>query len=367
MKVAFFLPHLTDGGVAHSSFILAEQFVAHGHEVDILTIRPNPAMTGEPPAGARVIDLGAGRAATAIPALARYLRREKPSGMISVQHFANTTAVLAKVLAWSRTKLVLSERMFVDAALERDKGIRRLVLPRLMWLLYRKANAVVANSSANADRLGELLGWERGRVRTIYNPTFHPSISGLAEEPLDDPWFAPGEPPVVLTVGRLSVEKDYGVLVRAFAKIKQTVDCRLVIVGEGPERASLEALVRELGVADEVDLPGHRANPYSYMSRAALFVLSSQYEGLPNVLIEAQACGVPVLSTDCPTGPREILMDGAAGVLVPVGDVGALADQATRLLNDRSLAQGLADEATSHLSRFDPETCYQAYLGLLEG
>ena len=319
-----------------------------------------------PPSGVYVVDLGAKRALTSIPSLAKYLRRERPSALISAQHFANVSAVIARSLAHRDVKLVLTERVFIDEALKRDRGLGALVLPRLMRLLYARADAVVANAGDSAERLAQMLGWSPGSVRTIYNPTFDPSIRLMADEPVSESWFSPAEPPVVLGVGRLAPQKDFGILVRAFAAIRAKLDCRLVILGEGPERALLEALARDLGVTDDVKLPGHKSNPYSYMTRAALFVLSSRYEGLPNVLIEAQASGVPVLSTDCPTGPREILLDGSAGVLVPVGDVEAMAEQGVRLLTDRAFAQSLADEATANLSRFDPETCYQAYLELLE-
>jgi glycosyltransferase involved in cell wall biosynthesis len=366
LKIAFFLPHLADGGVARSSFLLAERFVEHGHDVDILTISPSLSMTLTPNCAVRILDLGAKRSAFSIPALVKYLRDERPFALISAQHFANVSAVIARSLARQHTRLILTERLSIDEALKRDHGIRALVLPHLMRLLYGRADAVVANAGDSADRLGEMLGWTRGRVRTIYNPTFDPSIRLMAEEPVAEGWFSTGEPPVVLSVGRLAPQKDFGSLIRAFVVMKAKLDCRLVIIGDGPERSILEALARELGVADSVELPGHRLNPYSYMSRAAVFVLASRYEGLPNVLIEAQACGVPVLSTDCPTGPREILMDGSAGVLVAVGDVGAMAKQGVRLLTDQAFAQGLADEATAHLFRFHPEACYQAYLEILE-
>jgi glycosyltransferase involved in cell wall biosynthesis len=366
LKVAFFLPHLADGGVARSSFILAGRFIQHGHSVDILTILPSQTMTIAPPDGARVIDLGAKRALSSIPSLVKYIRRERPSALISAQYFANVSAVLARSLARRDVKLVLTERSAVEEALKRDRGLSAKALPWLMRLLYGRADAVVANAGDGAERLARFLGWPPGSVRTIYNPTFDPSIRVLAEEAPTESWFAPGERPVVLSVGRLAPEKDFGVLLRAFAAIRAKLECRLVMVGEGPDRANLEALAGELGVAGDVEFPGHRANPYSYMSRAALFVLSSLNEGLPNVVIEAQACGVPVLSTDCPTGPREILLDGAAGALVPVGDVEAMAEAGLRLLTDRATAQGLAEEATAQLSRFEPETCYRAYLDLLE-
>lgn len=366
LKVAFFLPHLADGGVARSSFILAGRFIQHGHSVDILTIHASQTMTIAPPDGARVIDLGAKRALRSIPSLVKYIRREQPSALISAQHFANVSAVLACSLARRDLKLVLTERLSIDEALKRDRGLSAKALPWLMRLLYGRADAVVANAGDSAAALAQFLGWSPGSVQTIYNPTFDPSIRLMAEEPVAESWFEPGERPVVLSVGRLEPQKDFGVLLRAFAAIRAKLECRLVIVGEGGDRASLEALAGELGVAGDVEFPGHRANPYSYMSRAALFVLSSSYEGLPNVVIEAQACGVPVLSTDCPTGPREILLDGTAGVLVPVGDGEAMAEEGVRLLTDRAFAQSLADEATAHLSRFEPETCYQVYLELLE-
>jgi glycosyltransferase involved in cell wall biosynthesis len=146
------------------------------------------------------------------------------------------------------------------------------------------------------------------------------------------PWFAPDQPPVILGVGRLTAQKDFVNLLRAFAIVKQSRPSRLVILGDGPERAALGDLIDRLDLVSDVDMPGFDANPYSYMSRAAVFVLSSAWEGLPTVLIEAMACGTPVVATDCRSGPAEILVGGRFGELVPVGDAAALAAAILRTL-----------------------------------
>src|SRR5690606_29880659 len=138
-------------------------------------------------------------------------------------------------------------------------------------------------------------------------------------------WFAAGQPPVVLGVGSLTPRKDFATLVEAFAELRRRRPARLIVLGEGPERARLERLVDDLGLSDDVDLPAFTRNPFAYMSRAAVYVLSSNLEGLPGSLIQALACGCPSVATDCPSGPREILQDGRVGPLVDVGDAGAMA------------------------------------------
>jgi glycosyltransferase involved in cell wall biosynthesis len=163
------------------------------------------------------------------------------------------------------------------------------------------------------------------KIKVIYNPVITPELFARAEEPLDHPWFRPGEPPVVLGVGRLTQAKDFPTLIRAFALVRKERPARLMILGEGEERPKLEALVRELRLEEDVALPGFVDNPYKYMKRAAVFVLSSRWEGFGIVLVEAMALGTPVVATDCPSGPAEILENGKWGRLVPPGDPEALA------------------------------------------
>ena len=181
-------------------------------------------------------------------------------------------------------------------------------------------------------------GLSRQQVCVICNPVVTPEIFSKAQEPVDHPWFAPGQPPVVLGAGRLTIQKDFPTLIRAFALVRAQRRARLMILGEGEERPKLEALVRELGLEEDMALPGFAGNLYAYMARAAVFVLSSRWEGFGNVLVEAMALGTPVVSTDCPSGPAEILERGKWGKLVPVGDIVALSAGVVAELDNPSLS-----------------------------
>ena len=202
----------------------------------------------------------------------------------------------------------------------------------------------------------------RSAIRTIYNPVVDEKLREMAAEALDHPWFQPGAPSVVLGVGRLILQKDFATLLRAFAILNARRRARLVILGEGRLRPALESLARELGVEDHVALPGFAENPYRYMSRAAVFALSSIYEGLPGVLIQALACGCPVVSTDCPGGSAEILHGGQVGRLVPMQDAEALADALDNTLAESASAHDLRERA----ARFSVQHISREYLDYLD-
>jgi len=199
--------------------------------------------------------------------------------------------------------------------------------------VYPWADAIVAVSNGVADDLSLTAGIPRERITTIYNPVVMPELHEKARAALNHPWFAPGTPPVLLGAGRLVAQKDFTTLIKAFARVRAVRPARLMILGEGEQRGSLEGLARELGVSADVTLPGFVLNPFPYMARASVFVLSSAWEGLPGVLIQALACGCPVVSTDCPSGPVEILENGKYGPLVPVGDDEVLAQAILSVLN----------------------------------
>ena len=199
------------------------------------------------------------------------------------------------------------------------------MVPHLVKRFYPWADYVIGISRGVADDLSQTAGLPRERIKILYNPVVTPELREKARAPLNHPWFEAGQPPVILAVGRLTKQKDFPTLIRAFAQVRQSRPARLLILGEGPDRPALEALVNQLGLEDSVAMPGFVDNPYAYMSRASLYVLSSRWEGLPTVLIEALYCGPPIIAMDCPSGPREILADGQHGLLVPVGDITALA------------------------------------------
>jgi glycosyltransferase involved in cell wall biosynthesis len=265
------------------------------------------------------------RVSSSLPALVRYLRKERPQALLSALNHANVIAVIAHRLANVPTRLVLSERTNVSRSANQPQTLRqRCVLPLMRWS-YRKADALVAVSEGVADDLARTISLPREHIDVVYNPVITAELERRAGEAVDHPWFGEGKPPVILAVGRLTPAKDYPTLLRAFSKVRSKHDCRLIILGEGELRPKLEALVKDLDIGDSVQMPGFVENPFSWMRQATLFVLSSAWEGLPNVLIQAMACGTQVISTDCDSGPREILEGGKWGQLVPVSSPDAMA------------------------------------------
>jgi glycosyltransferase involved in cell wall biosynthesis len=207
------------------------------------------------------------------------------------------------------------------------------ILDILMKRMYDSAEKVVAVSKGVATDMYETLSLE-DEPKVIYNPVVTPSLFHQANEPLNDPWFNPDSPPVVLSAGRLQEEKDFTTLINAFVQLRKEIPSRLVILGKGDKKKKLKRTAKEYNVADDVRFPGFVDNPYKYMKRADVFALSSKREGLPTVLIEAMACGTPVVSTDCPSGPAEILEGGKWGYLVPVGDPDKLCAAISKAFDD---------------------------------
>ena len=257
----------------------------------------------------------------------------------------------------------MTERNTTTAATRRGRTWKRRYLPGLLRHAYPMADAIVAVSDGVADRLARKTGLPRAAIRTVYNPVVVPELPALAAEPVAHPWFRPGGPPVVLGVGRLVEQKDFPTLLRAFALVRQRRPARLVILGDGPAEArrDLEAVAAGLGCAEDLDLPGFVANPFAYMARASVFALSSLHEGLPGALIQALACGCPVVSTDCPSGPSEILEHGRHGRLVPVGDHEALASAILACLDDPSGRE----ERVARAAAFGLERAVDRYLALI--
>jgi glycosyltransferase involved in cell wall biosynthesis len=232
-----------------------------------------------------------------------------------------------------------------------------------MRVLYPSADAVVAVSAGVADGLASRAGLRRDRITVIHNPIVTPEIAEKAAAGLDHPWFAPGQSPVFLAAGRLTVQKDYPTLLRAFAQLRQRRAARLVILGVGELRDELAAQVSSLGLAADVEFAGFQENPFAFMRRAAAFVLSSAWEGFGNVLVEALACGTQVVSTDCPSGPAEILDGGRFGHLVQVGDASALAAAMEAALVHPLPAELLRERAQI----FSIDAALDRYLPLLLG
>lgn len=311
---------------------LATGLLALGHPVDIIAARTQGAHVEALPKQARLIRLAARHSTTALPALARYLRDDPPAVLLAAKERAIRTAVLARRLAGSCVPLYGRMGTTLSAALEDGNPIARHIRYSLLRSAYRRLDGLVAVSAGVADDVASITGMDPARIHVVRNPVIGPWLQQAADQQPNHPWFGDGGDPIVVGAGRLTRQKDFPTLLRAFALANRQRPCRLIVLGEGRDRPALEALSHELGVEQRVDLPGFRANPHALMARADLFVLSSLWEGSPNVLTEAMALGTPVVATDCPSGPREILDGGRIAPLVTMGDPQALSEAMLRTL-----------------------------------
>lgn len=323
-RIAIFFHDLGIGGAERVMLQLAQGFIEAGHEVDLVLARAEGPLRSELPSKARVIDFDTANPLRMLVKLMRYLRAETPKALLSPFEVTSVIAIAAKRITGVATRVVVR----ISVHLSRNKRpkqwkktLERLVVSRM----YPLADGIVTVSRGVAEDLAVYAGISLERVKVIYNPVLSDQIIRSADQPVIHPFFADPQCPVILGVGRLTEQKDFATLVKAFDILRRKIPSRLIILGDGEERQALEELIQTSGLQGLVDLPGFEINPYAFMKRASVFVLSSKWEGLPNVLIQALACGCPVISTDCLSGPSEILKGGEYGALVPVGDVEAMA------------------------------------------
>jgi glycosyltransferase involved in cell wall biosynthesis len=319
------MPSLGGGGAERVIVNLAAGFAVRGFRTDLVLASAEGPYLAKVPPSVRVVDLKASGVLRSVRSLAGYLRRERPVALLAALNHANLVAMAAARVPGARTRIVISIHSTIVREIQDAAGDRTWAI--IYWLLKRLhplADAIVAVSEGVAEDFARFANIARDRINVIPNAVITQALLDAASEAPSHPWFQ-DRTPVVLGVGRLVPSKNFPALIEAFALVSREHDARLVILGEGPERCALEAKVRQHGLQDSVALPGFLDNPYACMSRARVFALSSDFEGLPTVLIESLAVGTPVIATDCESGPREILRGGALGGLVPVGDVGALA------------------------------------------
>ncbi len=358
--IAIFIRSLHGGGAERVMLNLARSFIERGLSVELLLPRASGQYLAQVPPEVRLVDLKAQWVPASIPKLVGYLRQQRPTALLAALHYPCEIAVLAKRLAGVPTRVVVSERNTLSVEAQSIPQLSVRLTPLAARIFYPSADGIVAISQGVAEDLANVTGIPLERIQIIYNPVVNSEMLSKAKEFVDHPWFKPGEPPVILGVGRLHPQKDFPTLIRAFARVRQVRPARLMILGIGPEEARLKALVQELGLEEDVAMPGFAQNPYAYMAQAAVFVLSSAWEGLGNVLIEALAVGTPVVSTDCQSGPAEILAHGKYGLLTPVGNSEAMSEAILSVLsgNAKQVDPGWLDQ-------FTLEACTQKYLDAL--
>ncbi|MEO6922615.1 MAG: glycosyltransferase [Bryocella sp.] len=360
--IAVYMHTLYNGGVERVMFNLIQGFLERGVRVDLvldfLEYSPFESLL---PEGAHLVRLGATSAVQRLPKLAAYLKSARPDAVLSATHFANEIACVARIFARSKARLVLSEHTNLSADIRDSAGrVRPRILAATTRWIYPMADAVVAVSSGVADDMCRVSGLKRAKVTVVYNPIDFAQLKRLAAEPIQEPWLVDGGAPVIVGIGRLETQKNFPNMLRALEILRKTVPARLILLGEGAERESLTALVREMGLEDSVRMPGFVANPAAYVARANVFALSSSWEGMPVALIEALALGTPIVSTDCPSGPSEVLDGGRYGALVPTDDSEALAAAIEKVLGEE---RKVVDPAW--LARFDTREIVEQYLALM--
>ncbi|TCJ15429.1 glycosyltransferase [Parasulfuritortus cantonensis] len=361
--LAIFVASLFHGGVGKMRVHLMNEFARRGVKVDLLLAeRDSPYMDRLDPA-IRVVDMPTSNALTGVPFLAAYLFRRRPRVLLAQRLRVNALALRARAIARVPTRVFVTANTHMTTEIEALKPAKRPHHLALLRDYFPRDDGIISVSNGVAEDLAGLLGWPwpTPRIQVAPNPVVSPELYAMAAEPLDHPWLAPGEPPVVLGVGRLEPQKDFPTLLRAFARVRRERPCRLVILGEGKLRGELQDLAAELGVSDNLAMPGFVANPYQWMARASLFVLSSLWEGSPNGLTEALAVGVPLVATDCPSGPFEILEGGRWGPLVPMSDPDALAAAMLATLAQPPAAADLRQAA----QRYTLENSASRYLEIM--
>ena len=365
-RLAVLLSFSGDGGVERMVTNLCGEFANHV-QVDLLAIKAQGHHVSRIPSNVNLIRLKSKHSWTSVGEIARYLREAKPDAMLVAKDRAGRAAIKARRRVGADIPLWIRLGTNLSAALERKSAFNRWLRVAPMRRLYPLASGVIAVSEGVRQDTLAITGLPPERVRVIRNPVITPALETQAQEAVDHAWLLPREQrsePVIMGMGRLTRQKDFPSLLRAFAALQAQRASRLILLGEGRDREALSALAQELGVADRLDFAGFQKNPYAWLAKADLFVLSSAWEGSPNALTEALALGIPSVSTRCPSGPNELLDEGRYGSLVEVGDHAALSRAMQQTLA-HPLPSGTLRQAVDEYRVERSAATYLRTLGLL--
>ncbi len=358
LDAVFFVPSL-EGGIGRVVALLAIGLKEHGYKIEVWSASPNLGYASYIEEKLNVRYLGRGSLKSALKNLVGALRSARPNSLISASFHANCLALIAARLANASTQVIISDHPSIDSALQELPFFQRSAWRLLIKFLYRQADSHIGVSQGVAAAMARFSGIPLSEISVIPNPVISDEIFVQSKEDLAHPFFQAGEP-LILFVGRLSKEKNVLTLLSAFSQLQVNIKSKLILVGDGPEKQSLIKLSEAYGIDDRVSFVGHRNNPYPYFLRADLVALSSTREGLPTVLIEALAFGKRVVSTDCPSGPREILCNGLFGELVEMKNAEAFAEALNRALNNKQL-----NVPRSYLAKYSVQSAVSEYAKIL--
>lgn len=320
---------------------IANELHRRSHNVTLLVVEDAGPYRGDVADALPVVTLNGRNIVEMTRSLRLYLERNSADVVLSTLEIPNLAAVVATRYPISVPVVLRSASIYS----RRTRLGKHRCIPIVKRLVYPRADEIVTISDGVAQDLAGVTGMDASEFTTIYNPAYSPKIRERAETPVDNEWLTDDSRDVVVSVGSLKPAKDFPTLIRALSRLRDRSDAHLIILGEGDERAKLDDLVTELGLEKRVSFPGFVRNPYSHLGRADVFALSSAWEGFGNVIVEAMGCGTPVVCTDCPGGPAEILNNGEYGPLVPVGDATAMAEAIQKMLDDPTNPDLLATRA----------------------
>lgn len=362
MNIIFFIARYSHSGVPLAQLRLAKAFTRRGFKVNFVIGFVPPELKLPANLGFEVIDLAQQRTYKLLPRLMTIIRSQRPDIIFSAEDHLNTVVTAAVILTRSRAKLSVSSRVTPYDTYSNTIFSKRWVLKIISKALWWRADALTCVSKDMVKQYKKIFG--NTRHQAIYNVIVDSDLESKSSETVDHPWFFDKEIPIVISAGRLAPEKGYPDLIAAMKLVNERMPARLVILGEGPLRLQLQQMIDEAGLKDQAQLLGFQSNPYKFFARSRLFVLSSYVEGLPNVLVEAIACGCGVVSTDCPTGPSEVLSKGRFGELVPVRAPQAMAEAIIRLLDAAPTVDELREEAIFPFVEEQVIQTHQRVLGL---
>lgn len=359
-RIALFLNNLEVGGIERVSIELSQGFLAQGHNVDFILVQEKGVLLPQIPKGARIINLKSTHSYMGLFKLIRYLKQpDSPYAIITTTELTGIVAIVAQQI--SRTKCLITPIVTTTISRHKRSFVKKILERLLVSKLYFYAHKVVVVSYEAMKDFLQYTKLPEEKVKPIYTPIINKDFYNTLNTPINHPFFNQTAQPVIVSVGRLTIAKDFETLIKAFSLVRKNIPAKLLILGEGEERKPLEELVKQLELTADVSMPGFVIPPYPYMKKANLFVMSSLWEGLPGALIEAMACDTPVVSTNCQSGPYEILKGGEYGHLVPIKNPEALAEAMVF-----SLQGDFRKAPSAWLEQFHVDTITKAYLDLLE-
>ncbi len=335
--IAIFIPSLMGGGAERMMVNLANDFSNQGYSVDLIVSVLQGPYINRLSSAVNIVNLKSNRALKSLIPLAKYLKNKKPDVILSALTYVNIVTLIAKIISFSKTKVFVSERSVFSSSCSSLNlpAINIFLYKKIIKITYSMAEKIICISDAVKNDFIKEINIKNNKLITIYNPAFDSDVLKKSHERISHPWLCNTQLFLVVGVGRLNQVKDFATLIKSFKKVLENKkNLRLIILGEGNLRNNLELLVKDLGIENFVSMPGFVNNPYAYMRSANVFVLSSLYEGFGNVIVEAMACNTPVISTNCPGGPAEILENGKWGKLVPVGDIDTMALAISEILTN---------------------------------